>query len=137
MDLPETLLRGIRVRKWLRDDGSVSHEAFMPDSRTLDQRRQEGWEPLGYDTSINWEDDAGAEPLTLKAANANNGAARLRFEALQLSNLREKILAWERRRLPDNPYHGNIIFLGEMPKHRQRAVAEWLALQSFAVAQNA
>jgi hypothetical protein len=119
--LPVACLRGLRKANWLVEGETVSHDAFMPDTRT-GEARSDGM----LETSINWEDSPGVEQLTLRQANASHGAARLHVEDIDYVRKWAAIFA-ERRCLPDNPHHGNLLF-NESSQVRRRMIANALAL---------
>src|SRR2546421_7707586 len=71
--LPPTCLRAIRYSKWLLDGGTrIDTDAFVPDM-TTSARRDDG----GYETSIDWEDNASVLTRTRQQPNATYGVARL------------------------------------------------------------
>jgi hypothetical protein len=104
--------------------------AFVPDVRTAGTR-QDG----GRETSVNWEDDAHVESFTLtNKSNAQHGAARIpTLEIIKTSNTVVMIaspLSCERRRLPDNQYHGNIVYSANVSSRLEKMLAAALALKS-------
>jgi hypothetical protein len=125
-EYPTCCLRGLRSPGHL-DNGIIKTEAYLPDLRTL----KDGW----AETSINWEDDTAVCEFTLaKRAQAEHGAARLeRTEidriASQVPDCRGKV-RYVRSPLPDNIYHGDILFDMNPPKHVHKMIAAALALYS-------
>jgi len=129
-DLPDYCLRGLRKASWVDDRQLIATEAFIPDGRTSEQR-----EDGGKETSINWEDDSQVEGFTLAdKTNALHGAARLSTaQIVQTSNSTIAVttpLSCERRRLPNNPYHGNIVYSAQTNSRMERMLAAALALKS-------
>ena len=128
--LPNSCLRGLRKANWVLDGSLIATDAFAPDSRTAEQRTDGGKE-----TSVNWEDDSQAEKLTLSDKNkAGYGAARIATaDIAQTSNTVVAVatpLLCERKRLPENPYHGNIVFSAKVGKRMEMMLAASLALKS-------
>lgn len=137
---PSSSLRGLRTKKWIKPNGAIGADAFMPDEKTAKKRREKGWTPPGNETSINWEDSAEAVSLSLRdGENAKYGAARLPTKFLELApELPEApgIIGWERREEDDNPFHGNLLFDENVEKHRVKCVAAYLALCSTKIDEN-
>lgn len=120
----DNCIRGIRKAEWI-DRGFVTSLAFDPDYKIkrVDQ---------GYETSINWEDDDKVVNYTLKQPTAVFGAVRLPRKAIDRLNekpLLRDCIKYERKLQNRNRYHGNIVYLGCLPKSRIRAVAGALALE--------
>jgi hypothetical protein len=137
-DLPGSCLRGIRRQEWLyrSDEGVHVHQvAFMPEESAMPAADERGW----LETSVNWEDDDGAVSFTRaqrtdKGHSLNaHGVARLATTAvhgwIQAAPIRDT-LSCERRPLPDNRYHGNLLFHSSLPKPMLRMLAGALALKS-------
>jgi hypothetical protein len=130
-DANKTFLRGFRRGDWLAD-GSVKPDAFLPDPKTAARRRSEGLIPLGEETSINWEDTGDVVGKTLGDVNGQFGAARVERSAIDLANkiANMQVVAWERRETPDNPHHGNLIFLDGIEKRKHKAFANAITLNA-------
>ena len=103
----------------------------MPDDRTSATR-----EDKGAETSINWEDDSTVLFFTLNNEQlATFGAARLSREHLdsiinESEFLRKsdiKRLTYERAPLPDNRFHGNLVYI-ELSKPIVRMIASAMAM---------
>lgn len=128
-DYPVYCLRGLRSPSWL-ENGIVKTEAYLPDPRTQ-QTRGDSW----AETSINWEDDDSVCKFTLsKRAQAEHGAARLKRAEIDritnhTPNCQNKV-RYVRSSKPDNPYHGDILFDMNPPKHVHKMIAAALALHS-------
>lgn len=130
-ELPESCLRGLRKPKWIVEERFVASEAFMPDPRTATTR-----EDGGMETSVNWEDHARVEDLTLEdRTTAEHGAARLLREHVRSASrgARSAPLLCERQPLADNEHHGNIVFPAGTPKVLQVQLAGAMAMKSHLI----
>jgi hypothetical protein len=136
--LPPSCLRGLSKSKlWSKKNG-LKAEVFFPQESTLEKRRAAGKATVGQETSVNWEDDAGAVDLTLAdGKTAAHGAARLRIEALEKvkSNFGMSPPVPERDPIPrgtpglrENPYHGNLVYPESLQEHEIVKIAAFLAL---------
>jgi hypothetical protein len=124
-------LRGLKQKKnWILNDKFLTFEAFMPDRRTAESRADHGLE-----TSVNWEDDSNVLQFTLSDRTiAEFGAARLTRGAIDraagdvygISNA----LTCERKVVPGNPHHGNLVYSHLLQSLQQRQLASALALKS-------
>ena len=110
IDYPDNLLRGLSAEDWV-SDGLVTAAAFqikfeapfLKDGRATQ--------------SIFWEDDDSVINLMLQQKREDHfqfkaGIARLPRESVEhIMRLPvfTGILSYERDRLPDNPYHGNLL----------------------------
>jgi hypothetical protein len=136
-EYPDHCIRGIRKKDyWFEDTDTVSAALYEPDTRTKDDR-----EDGGIETSINWEDDDKALEFSLRIRDEKNptqlafpyGAVRLARKVLDEVN--ESIstvntILYERQKLPDNDYHGNIVFKSGVPKHTRTMIATVFAFYS-------
>ncbi|MCE7988200.1 MAG: hypothetical protein DYG89_44135 [Caldilinea sp. CFX5] len=135
-EFPTHCLRGIRKKEYFVEGTQVlSAGIFEPDPRTSDQRADGGSE-----TSINWEDNATVVSFTLRnRQSAAHGIARLPRQVIeeinQLPNLAryvgvrpDRFVSYERAPLPDNIYHGNLVFARQLPKQLVRLLAGHLAM---------
>ena len=130
VDLPDSCLRGLRKQDWVDDRFIISAAAFEPDPRTS-MLRTDG----GKETSVNWEDDSNVERFTLSdKSTAQFGAARIStVHIVQTSTRTAAVVApllCERKRIPGNDYHGNIVYSANLNKRMERLLAASLALQS-------
>lgn len=128
-DYADTCIRGVRKAEWI-DGDIISSLVFEPDFRTCDQR-----DDRGYETSINWEDNDQAVSYTLRQPIAKFGALRLPRKAIDRVNEKPQStnsLKYERKISQDNrdnPYHGNIVYLHDVPKPKIKQIAATLALE--------
>jgi hypothetical protein len=128
-DLPTYCLRGLRKADWVIDHAVVATEAFLPDPRTA-KTRNDG----GRETSVNWEDTPEVETFTFAdRQNAQYGVARLATTAiLHISSTAQGIptpLNCERQPLPNNDYHGNIVYSAKVKPKVEKMLAAALALK--------
>lgn len=90
-----------------------------------------------HEASVNWEDDRGAliTLLEQKKEGTNEimfkfGYARLPLNLVKVtlkSFMDKNCLAFERRPLKDNPYHGNILIPGDLQKQEKTMIQNNLA----------
>lgn len=89
------------------------------------------------ETSINWQDDDGSLVSTLKQEKEPGvlqfqaGAAilsRERFDRLKSSPLIKPKLEYERRAIPENKYHGNLLLKKDVPARVMKKIAAGIAL---------
>lgn len=129
MNFPENCLRGIQQKDKILEDGFVATDVFYFDDNHVKENGD-------FEQSINWEDDEGAIPFTLAQKRSDNslqfrgGVAILsRADSDRISKLPAgNGLSYERQKLDDNPYHGNLVLTGSMSKVRRRAIAGTLAV---------
>lgn len=122
-----SVLRGIRKRDWKKQNG-VSALAFMPDDTTI-AKRQARDASNHAETSINWEDDAGAVAQLVSGQSAQHGVARIDdIEGVkQFATERfPGCLETERAVTDTNKYHGNILFAADS-RSKWMSVAQFLA----------
>ncbi len=125
------LIRGLRKKDWVNDDGLVTYKAFMPDGSTAEHRAKSGKKP-GVEASINWEDDP-LESLDVAYQNQQvspHGIVYVSAEHFCYVRQHPKFgsLVWaERDPLPQNKFHGNIVMGEALPVARRREAAAVIA----------
>ena len=130
-DFPARLFRGLRKADWLipgpRGSKKVSAEAFEPDASTEAKR-----EDHRSETSINWDDATEVLAVTTRQINSQHGVAAVATAHLETLELQSEadVLSHERRPTPENPFHGNLLFLTTGQKKFQRLITSSLALFS-------
>jgi len=134
MTFPDNCLRGITTLDQLEEGNSVSSSAF----NFSDLIRDDGWRDL----SINWHDDEGAVQVLLSQKKTNGeiqfkvGYAvipREELDHLIKQPMVNGMLTYERHQIDNNPYHGNILVNGNLPKPTIRKLQAGLALLVSAV----
>jgi hypothetical protein len=90
-----------------------------------------------HEASINWEDDPQAVTLLLEQKKEGTeelmfkfGYARLPLNLVRMtlkSMITHKYLDFERKPLKNNPYHGNILILGNINKKEKIMIQNCLA----------
>lgn len=132
--LPLCFLRGVRSSKWISEEGKISAEAFKPDKATQARRQSEGIAPEGQETSINWKDSDEALSRTQEDKNnAKYGVIETEKAHLDYCNSKappptpRNGLFPERRPIPKNEFHGNIVFTSELRPHEINMYAGMLA----------
>lgn len=128
-EFPATCLRGLRKADWV-EENIIQTAAFIPEKNTS-ATREDG----GQETSINWEDNEGVELFTLSNdATARHGAARISVVSIQATSDQtfpvKAPLFFERKRIPGNDYHGNIVFKAEVNRRLAVMLAASLATKS-------
>lgn len=134
MTFPDNCLRGISALDQLEEGNSVSSSAF----NFSDSIRDDGWRDL----SINWHDNEEAIQVLLSQKKVNG---EIQFKVGYAVIPREELdhlikqptvngmLSYERHNIDDNPYHGNIMVRGNLPKPTIRKLQAGLALLVSAV----
>ncbi len=132
-EFPDYCLRGIRNRSGIREQYGrvqVYAKAYKPDTRSKDWRT-DGW----IATSINWEDDEEALKDIFENTEASAyGAARLarnHLDDFKANPNTHDIVDYERAPLPDNRYHGNIVFRNGSHEGLINMLCGTLALESI------
>ncbi|MHB8336513.1 MAG: hypothetical protein ACYDEE_03755 [Ignavibacteriaceae bacterium] len=131
MDYPESFLKGITDNQYLDEDGGVAANLFYFDPKKNVPEREDGYN----EESIFWRDDENAVTLILSQRKNENiqfkyGAAVVKLEEIdRLKKLRQyqDILSYERKRLEDNPYHGNLLLSKNTGKQVMRKLAGAIA----------
>lgn len=134
MKYPDKLIRGITTLGWLLEDrtGANINLFAFPSERS----RPDGW----IEESINWMDDAAAIGFTF---NQTDDDGQLKFKVGiavlardELDTLLKRhpgvraIFRYERARLPNNEYHGNLLLDQAKDKTLKRMIRDYLALIS-------
>ena len=131
MQLPDNCIKGIPNKDFVIEDGNVAAHLF-----NFDSKHNRPDDDL-CEQSINWQDDEDAIEFTLKQKKDDGtiqfkaGAAIIPREEIdrlsKLSTVKE-VLSYERRKLDNNPYHGNLLLKKDVPKPTMRMIAASLAL---------
>lgn len=130
MPFPEACLRGIKDEALLV---SVTNHQVLAGAFVFDGQKQDGT----LAQSINWMDDDDAVAHTL-LQTGREGRVRFRGGAAQLTRaaldnvakmpMVRDLLTYERDRLADNPYHGNILLARDTSKPLRQNIQSALAL---------
>lgn len=135
MSFPEFCFRGIRTENWVLEDKKVSPMAFEPIYKNPIER-EDGF----IETSIAWEDDESVLGFCFKNLKNNFafGAVKLSKTNLDIIISKAEIgqIMYERRPLPENQYHGNILFTKELPTRSRRLIESSLSFFSSKVLSN-
>lgn len=132
MVFPNNYIRGVLNDTYTTEVGVVGAHLFFPNKRTSDQRG-DGWD----ETSINWEDDENAIRFTLQTTKEDGtikfqtGVVLLPREEIDRLSSRPTttgLIGYERQQLPENPYHGNIVFRHGMDEHMMKRLAASIAV---------
>ncbi len=107
---------------------------YTDDKKAMEARSKQKLNPPGWELSINWEDNEKVVGFTLKQPTSIHGAARISRKAIlgvnERRNCRDSV-SCERRRLPNNPHHGNIVLSPpSLTRHEIGMLAAHLALDS-------
>jgi len=131
-EYPRACIRGIQKGSSIRSNNKASLKLFLPDDRTKKYRNDNGIE-----TSINWEDNETVLDFTLNYKDDNNrlvfpnGAVRLsrdRIDSVITNTNVSNPVSYERDKLEDNPYHGNIVFRDGLAQHDINLICGTFAL---------
>lgn len=130
MSLPDNCIKGIKHDSYLIADGSPGAHLFYFEKQF---NRDDGW----CEQSINWKDDKNAINFTMNQKKENGeiqfptGVVIIpRNELDRINNLPQVngILSYERKKLEDNKYHGNILLKTNVIKKKMILVAANIAL---------
>lgn len=127
--LPEILIRGIPNANFLDDDGNPATALFLfnKDIPRDDNNREE---------SVNWHDDENARKIAFEQKKEDqtlqfkSGIALLskpELDRIIKTKSAENRLSYERRRLPENSYHGNLLLDKGTPKLVMQKIAASIA----------
>jgi len=129
MKYPENCIKGIPNSSYLSEDSLVLSHLFH---FKIQDSREDGW----IENSVNWEDDENAIDFTL--GKRKNGDFQFKagvaiVQRSELDRLKDKpsikgLLDYERARLPDNNYHGNILIRKETKTATMKKIAAGIAL---------
>ena len=130
MDYPSKILRGIPNKEFLDEYGNP-HTSLFNFSRPSSDRNDNNIEE-----SINWEDDEDAIRFTLEQKKDgriqfSEGIAvmsRSEVDRLCIRMVVKNKLTYERKKLPENKYHGNLLLANDTPKKLKAKIAAGLAL---------
>ncbi len=135
---PDHFIRGIVQKKHIiAETEGVTYELFLPNTKTA-QLRDDG----GEEVSINWEDHDAVLQFTLDMKIENtgylfpNGAVRLKKDELHRINATptlENTITYERKKLPNNDYHGNIVYKNGLTDRVKKMIAYYIAATSSKV----
>jgi hypothetical protein len=131
MEYPDICLKGIPNDTYLLKEskGVATHLFYF-----TEKPREDNWVPQ----SVNWEDDPLAIKHTLEQRRTTDG--ELQFQAgvakvprESLDNLKNQpmvkdILSYERRSLPENKYHGNLLLFKNTDPLKMKQIAASIAL---------
>lgn len=125
---PISFYRGLANKDFI-SNGQVLASAFQFD----DKIREDGYKEL----SINWDDDDNSLNILLTQRKDNGkiqfvaGAAKLDLQRVNLilnEHINNGNFKYERRQLPQNKYHGNLLLCGTVNKQIRSLISHGLAL---------
>ena len=132
MDYPDNCIKGIPNNTFITNEGTPTANLFyFPENPS----RGDEW----VEQSINWEDGDSAVEFTLNQKkdtgeiHFKGGAAILSRNELERLNNRPQIkglLSYERKPLPNNRYHGNLLMKSGTSKQTMKLIASAIALSS-------
>lgn len=136
--LPERCLRGLSKPEYLERDQDSSipvivWKAFEPHFPTRQDRISRRGKSDHYELSVNWEDQDAKSFQTLceDKKNAGHGILSICFadleKAKQVNPLAAESLDWERDEIKGNPFHGNLLFSGNLSRSMIRELAAVVA----------
>lgn len=128
---PETLLRGFNSKECFTVEQNVAKGAFQFHDHTTD--RNDNY----HEASINWEDDENAVSVLMEQIKEGTsermfkyGYSRLPYNQIKSilsSMIGKEYLAFERKPLLENPYHGNILIRGTIKSQEKSMIQDVLA----------
>ncbi|GEM_PF-1660442 len=137
---PERCLRGLRVEESLERNENgfvvyITEHAFRPPTKksNLEDRIHKRHKSNHYESSVNWEDHISEsfQILCKDKSNTKYGIVSIRLADLktakQFNPLAAKHFDWERDGITGNPFHGNLLFSGELPTPLVRMLAAVIA----------
>ena len=129
--LPEYFLRGFNIKECFTSEFNVAPAAFQFGNHT--DVRDDNY----HEASVNWEDDDGALMTLLEQKKDGTddlmfkfGYARLPLNLVRItlkSLIDRDYLAFERKPLKNNTYHGNILIPGDLKKPEKTMIQNNLA----------
>ena len=131
VDYPDKFARGIPNDSYLEDGLPASHLFYFEANASCEPR-----DDRCNEVSVNWCDDDGAVEQLLRQAKAD-GTLQFKAGAVLLS--KEKLdylmhtplvsnrLSYERRAIPGNSYHGNLLLTSDTPKSLMKRIAASIA----------
>jgi hypothetical protein len=135
MNYPTRFIRGIPNKSFLVEERTVGSQLYHFKREHV---RDDGL----IEESINWEDDSFAVKFSLKQRIEKSGKRELQFKAgvaiidrEDIDSLKNQVsvrgrLSYERQRLENNPYHGNLLLDKAIPTAIMKMIAAGLALVS-------
>ena len=141
MNYPEKLLRGIPNKNDIDEEGNPSSHLFQFSERCGVPQREDGFR----EESINWYDNEGAlkQLLTQKKDDGSLqfrvGAAvlfRSDIDQIKKFSVVKQRLDYERRVIPENEYHGNLLLKKDTPKSIMKRIAASIALRAKTIVSN-
>jgi hypothetical protein len=134
MEFPDEFLRGISIEQCFEDEGTISSSIFSFSNARSAESRGDGF----IEESINWKDDEQALQILLDQRKEDGsiqfkkGVAVLCKHSLETLTKNQTIypnLAYERREIPGNLYHGNILLSHNLsPSKRRRIIAAMVTI---------
>jgi len=131
MPFPDNCIRGIFNSNCLLEGSNIATLTLYEFHRN--PNRAGGWN----EASINWMDDEQAIDFTLKQTNDEGelkfevGIAILpRIELDKLRKVHTNFFDYERQRIQDSDYHGNLLLRDETSKTRKTLIRAALAIHS-------
>ena len=133
MTYPEELLRGIPNQDCMAEDGYPGTSLFHFQQKQSSSARHDKYMEL----SINWRDDDGALNILMEQKKEDGtyqfkiGVAVLSRKELDRIRRMPRFKGsfnYERKSLPDNPYHGNLLLIEELPTNLKRMVQTLIAI---------
>ena len=134
MSYPDFFIRGISGSNGLDEEGAPAAYLFYFGEKNLPIRKDGYWEE-----SINWQDDDGALTLLLEQKKDTNeyqfkvGAvfvSRHEIDRIRKLPYVGHQLDYERKELPENKYHGNLLLQNTVSKARMKRIAAAIALSA-------
>ncbi|NLD94761.1 MAG: hypothetical protein GX639_19065 [Fibrobacter sp.] len=132
MSYPTELLRGITAKDQIDDDEFPSSVLFYFTERDNLPKRSDN----NIEESINWRDDAGADDVLFNQLKEDKqlqfrfGAAvvcRHELDRVIQTNVVNHQLSYERKAIPENKYHGNLLLSRDVPPRVRKKISATIA----------
>lgn len=139
---PSDFFRGIPTKDYVYVSPDIGNmKAVKSDAFQFDVLRDDGYREM----SINWNDDSNSIKLLFDQKRDNG---KYHFQAgavkIDLASVKQlfkqfidsKEFAYERKKLDDNPYHGNLLAKDTAPKETRKKLMYGLSLIAESVIDN-
>jgi len=135
MSYPEEFLKGIPNTNFIGDDNGPTSDLFYFNADHQKIARDDDY----LEESINWRDDYGADDILF--AQEKNGSiqfkggaavmCRLELDRLMKKPLNKEVLGYERKVIPGNNYHGNLLLHKKVQNREMKKIAATIANVCF------
>ena len=132
MTYPEEFLKGIPNKLYIGGDNGPTSDLFYFQIKHQKEGRDDGY----LEESINWRDDSGADE-TIFTQTKDDGSfqfkagvavmCRKELDRLIKKPLNKNVLSYERKEIPGNRYHGNLLLKNTVDTREMKKIAATIA----------